>query len=185
MDDKSNRDMKPMSTTQPNSPGVTNGDYLSTFAQPVYYQGAYSQPMPMQTLPPYMQQPCMQQPYMQQPYTQPYTQPNQVTHMPEIIRQRTPSSDAHSVQFTDYEQLSMLTDGIPLTAESVQYLNGFMRTQIGRRVKVEFLIGTNMFIDKVGTLLGVGVNFIVINEIDTDDITACDFYNIRFITFYY
>lgn len=89
------------------------------------------------------------------------------------------------VQFTDFEALPMLNGTIPITAESMQYLNGFLRTQIGRRVRVDFLIGTNSFVDKEGILLGVGVNYILINETETDDITACDFYNIRFIKFYY
>lgn len=88
------------------------------------------------------------------------------------------------IRFTDFDLLPVMSN-VPLTAESIQYLNGFIRTQIGRRVKVEFLVGTNSFIDKEGTLLGVGINYIIINETDTDDITLCDFYNIKFITFYY
>ena len=72
-----------------------------------------------------------------------------------------------------------------ITADSLQYMNGFMRTQIGRPVTVDFLIGTNTLVDKTGTLLGVGTNYILINEIETDDIVACDFYTIKFIKFYY
>ncbi len=74
---------------------------------------------------------------------------------------------------------------MPMTAESLQYMNGFLRTQIGRPVTVEFLIGTNTLVDRTGTLLGVGVNYILLNEIETDDVIACDFYNIKFIKFYY
>lgn len=73
----------------------------------------------------------------------------------------------------------------PVTAESIQYLNGFIRTQIGRRIRVTFLIGSNMTEEKEGYLLGVGANYILMNELDTDDLTACDFYNIKFITFFY
>lgn len=47
------------------------------------------------------------------------------------------------------------------------------------------LIGTNTLVDKSGVLLGVGANFILINEAETDDVVACDFYNIKFIKFYY
>ena len=74
---------------------------------------------------------------------------------------------------------------IPVTTESLQYMNGFMRTQIGRKVTAEFLIGTNTLVDKTGTLLAVGANYILINEIETDDILLCDFYSIKFIKFYY
>lgn len=74
---------------------------------------------------------------------------------------------------------------MPVTTESLMYMNGFMRTQIGRRVTVEFLIGTNTLVDKTGTLLAVGANYILINEIESDDILLCDFYSIKFMKFYY
>lgn len=78
-----------------------------------------------------------------------------------------------------------LNQGTPITADSLQYLNGFIRTQIGRRVRVEFLIGTNTITDRTGILVAVGANYILINETETDDLLACDFYNIKFIKFYY
>lgn len=73
----------------------------------------------------------------------------------------------------------------PVTSESIQFLNGFIRTQIGRRVSIDFLVGSNTMVTKTGYLLGVATNYILLNELDTDDITACDFYNIKFIRFYY
>lgn len=73
----------------------------------------------------------------------------------------------------------------PVTAESLQYLNGFLRTQIGRRVSIDFLVGSNTIVTKSGFLLGVASNYIMINELDTNDLTTCDFYNIKFIRFYY
>ena len=72
----------------------------------------------------------------------------------------------------------------PITPESMQYLNGFLRTQIGRRVEVEFLIGNNLEV-KSGYLIGVGANYILLNDIDSDNLTSCDFYNIKFIRFFY
>lgn len=72
-----------------------------------------------------------------------------------------------------------------VTAESVQYLNGFIRTQIGRRVSIDFLVGSNTIVTKSGYLLGVAANYILINELDTNDLTTCDFYNIKFIRFYF
>lgn len=73
----------------------------------------------------------------------------------------------------------------PMTAESLEYMNGFLRTQIGKRVKVDFLIGTGTLIDKFGTLLAVGANYILIRQAETDDEVLCDFFTIKFITFYY
>ena len=58
----------------------------------------------------------------------------------------------------------------PVTAESLRYHNGFMRTQIGRRITVDFLMGANTIVQKTGYLLGVAQDYILINEIDTNDI---------------
>ena len=72
---------------------------------------------------------------------------------------------------------------VPAAYDS-QYLNQFLMTQVGRLVTVEFLIGTNTFIDKSGKLLAVGTNYILLLETNSDDVVACDFYNIKFIKFY-
>ena len=71
------------------------------------------------------------------------------------------------------------------TSDSIEYLNGLIRTQIGRRASIDFLLGSTGMVTKDGYILGVGSNYILINEVDTDDITACDFYNIKFIKFFY
>ena len=83
------------------------------------------------------------------------------------------------------QPITPTTQPAPMTAESLQYMNGFLRTQIGRIVQVQFLIGTNTLVDRMGLLLAVGANYILLNEIETDDILVCDFYNIKFIRFYY
>lgn len=74
---------------------------------------------------------------------------------------------------------------IPVTTENTLYINGFLRTMIGRKVTVEFLIGTNTFTDRTGTLLAVGADYIVINEVESDDIVVCDFFSIKFVKVYY
>lgn len=85
-------------------------------------------------------------------------------------------------------QLMPITDTsqpAPMTADSLEFLNGFLRTQIGRRVRIEFLIGTNTFTDKSGLLVGVGANYILLREATSDDILTCDFFNIKFVTIFY
>lgn len=74
--------------------------------------------------------------------------------------------------------------GLGIAAESVQFLNGFLRTQIGNRLKVEFLVGANTYLEKSGKLLAVGANFIVLQEAMSDDLLVCDFFNIKFVTIY-
>jgi hypothetical protein len=77
-------------------------------------------------------------------------------------------------------------DMLPTTPVlDVEYTQGYLRTQIGKRVKVEFLIGTNMLIDREGTLMDVGISYIIIREIETDDLLLCDIYSIKFVRFYF
>lgn len=78
-----------------------------------------------------------------------------------------------------------VTQPQPMTTDSMQYLNGFLRSQVGRRVRVEFLLGTNTITDKTGTLLGVGANYVLLRLVDSDDLLVCDFYNIKFVTVFY
>jgi len=67
----------------------------------------------------------------------------------------------------------------------IGYTQGFLRTQIGKNVKIEFLIGTNMFIDREGILVDVGIDYLIINEVQTDDYLLCDMYSIKFVRIYY
>ena len=97
----------------------------------------------------------------------------------------TPGGTQQGAVQGSFSPITDLSQPMPITTESLQYLNGFMRTQIGRRVQVQFLLGTNTLTDRTGTLLGVGANYILINESDTDDLLACDFYNIKFVRVYY
>lgn len=71
------------------------------------------------------------------------------------------------------------------TLTSTSYTPGYLRTQIGRRVKVEFLIGTNLLVDREGILREVGTSYIIIQESETDDLLLCDMYSIKFVRFYY
>ena len=69
--------------------------------------------------------------------------------------------------------------------QSLQYLNGFLLTQIGKRITAEFLIGSNTIESRTGTLIGVGANYILLSEFPSNNILSCDFYSIKFIRFYY
>ena len=70
------------------------------------------------------------------------------------------SSESSNISqlITDYSK------PFPVTAESIQYLNGFIRTQIGRRAQIQFLMGNAELVEKDGFLLGVGANYILINH---------------------
>ncbi len=65
------------------------------------------------------------------------------------------------------------------------YTQGYLAENIGRYIKVEFLIGTNMLVDREGILKEVGISYLVIQEPRTDDLLMCDIYSIKFVTFFY
>ncbi len=72
----------------------------------------------------------------------------------------------------------------PVTVQSPLYTPGFLRTQIGRRMRVEFLIGTGTLVDRTGTLVAVGASYILIRLVDSDDVMMCDIYSIKFATIF-
>jgi hypothetical protein len=89
-----------------------------------------------------------------------------------------------AVSETDSAPITDTTRPMPLTLESMQYLNGFLRAQVGRRIRMEFLIGTNTYLEKSGKLLSVGANYILLQEAMSDNLLVCDFYNIKFVTIF-
>ena len=74
--------------------------------------------------------------------------------------------------------------GAPVETD-VNYTQGYLKQQIGRYVKIEFLIGTNMLIDREGTLVDVGISYVIIREPETDDLVLCDIYSIKFVRIFY
>lgn len=62
------------------------------------------------------------------------------------------------------------------------YTPAFLRQQIGKLMRVEFLIGTNMLVDRIGILQDVGASYIVLRSFENDSLVYCDIYSIKFIT---
>ena len=62
------------------------------------------------------------------------------------------------------------------------YNQGWLQSQIGKYIRVSFLLGTNTFQDRAGTLQEVGISFIVLKEIGTNNLIMCDIYSIKFVT---
>lgn len=65
-----------------------------------------------------------------------------------------------------------------------EYTQGYLKSIIGKRVKVMFLLGTNIIQDRDGTLTDVGISYIVLRETDTNNLVLCDIYAIKFVTIY-
>lgn len=62
------------------------------------------------------------------------------------------------------------------------YTPAFLREQIGKLVRVEFLIGTNNLTDRVGILEDVGASYILLRAIESGVLTYADIYSIKFVT---
>lgn len=72
-----------------------------------------------------------------------------------------------------------------LDYSSLQYANGFYRTQIGRYVRVDQLLGSNSMTTQEGFLIGVGYNYIILQEGFTGNILVVDIYTIKNMYVYY
>lgn len=69
---------------------------------------------------------------------------------------------------------------LPETVESDLYIPGYLSGQIGRYMRVEFLIG-NTLTDRNGRLTKVGASYITL-ESQNGDLVVCDLFSIKFIT---
>ena len=63
----------------------------------------------------------------------------------------------------------------------VEYTQGYLRTQIGKRVRITFLLGTNTLQDRVGILKDVGISYVILSEPDTGTDVLGDIYSIKFV----
>ncbi len=68
---------------------------------------------------------------------------------------------------------------------ALQSFNGFLRTQIGRYIRVEQLVTSERTEDRLGFLVGVGSNFIILQDITTGNILVIDIFSIRLTYVYY
>lgn len=62
------------------------------------------------------------------------------------------------------------------------YTPAFLREYIGSLMRVEFLIGTNNLVDRIGILQDVGASYILLRSFENDSLVYCDIYSIKFVT---
>lgn len=62
------------------------------------------------------------------------------------------------------------------------YTPAFLRGQIGKLVRVEFLIGTNNLVDRIGILEDVGASYILLRSLESNTTIYADIYSIKFVT---
>ncbi len=62
------------------------------------------------------------------------------------------------------------------------YIPGYLRSQIGKLVLAEFVLGSNFYTDKAGKLMDVGYNYFVLEDSITGAMVMCDLYSVKFVT---
>lgn len=108
---------------------------------------------------------------------------SQMTNYMDNVSLAGPATEPHII--TPHDPLT--PDGYEeeIDYQSFQALNGFLRTQIGRYMHIEQLVGSNTIKDRYGFLVGVGSNFIILQEITTGNIMVIDIYSVRLTYVYY
>lgn len=89
---------------------------------------------------------------------------------------------AVSVQDTDVPaQIPPDQQGPPPITEP-GYIPYYLTTNIGKIVRAEFILGTSQYVDKSGRLIEVGINYFVLEDINSHAHIMCDLYSVKFVT---
>ena len=91
--------------------------------------------------------------------------------------------DVNDVQESKKEtRLNQINSNSPEILTNPIYTPAFLRQQIGKLMRVEFLIGTNNMTDRIGFLEDVGASYILLRSFEGDSQIYADIYAIKFIT---
>lgn len=92
------------------------------------------------------------------------------------------------MQDTSNNKNRQMESGVQINSNSPEvltnniYTPAFLREQIGKLMRVEFLIGTNNLVDRIGILEDVGASYILLRSFENDSLVYCDLYSIKFVT---
>ncbi len=90
--------------------------------------------------------------------------------------------EGKEIEKNQNRQLVNQQENWPETLKNPIYTPAFLREQIGKLMRVEFLIGTNNLVDRIGILEDVGASYILLRSFENDSLVYCDIYAIKFIT---
>ena len=75
-----------------------------------------------------------------------------------------------------------INENTPEVLTNSIYTPAFLRQNIGKLMRVEFLIGTNNLTDRIGILEDVGASYILLRSLESNVTIYADIYAIKFIT---
>lgn len=79
-------------------------------------------------------------------------------------------------------RLNQINSNSPEILTNPIYTPAFLRQQIGKLMRIEFLVGTNNMTDRIGFLEDVGASYILLRSFEGDSLIYADIYGIKFIT---
>ena len=79
-------------------------------------------------------------------------------------------------------RLNQINSNSPEILTNPIYTPAFLRQQIGKLMRIEFLVGTNNLTDRIGFLEDVGASYILLRSFEGDSLIYADIYAIKFIT---
>ena len=91
------------------------------------------------------------------------------------------AENENSSQSNEKRQITINANTPEILTNAI-YTPAFLREQIGKLMRVEFLIGTNNLVDRIGILQDVGASYILLRSLESDCLVYCDIYAIKFIT---
>ncbi|MHC6178735.1 hypothetical protein ACYUJ6_02575 [Clostridium sp. JNZ X4-2] len=98
----------------------------------------------------------------------------------EARQTQTPSQTPHITQTPASFEMA---PGSPIQ-QDINYVQGYLRTQIGKRVRVTFLLGTGTLQDRTGILENVGISYIIIRDEGSSARELADIYSIKFVAIF-
>ena len=168
------------SVSGPESDSVPVQARITPMQQPMY------QPMQSQMSTPQMQQAAaMQQATQQTRRMDPISFSEMTPYLSEVQAQNIGNQANDTSISLPQSPMTGLDFTQTIDVTDVQAFTGFLSTQIGRYMRVEQLIGSNIVEDRFGFLVGLGTNFIILQEITTGNIMVLDLFTIRMTYIYY
>lgn len=88
-------------------------------------------------------------------------------------------------KLTNYTEETFIPDIFEFQPLQTEKLEDFLKTQSGKLATVEMLIGGGQSVNKIGEILTVGEDYLLLRETQTGNILVCPLKNIEFIRLNY
>lgn len=100
-----------------------------------------------------------------------------------VVQQNPPKTDIIVPMQVDpvITDIGLNQQGPPPSTEK-GFIPYYLTTNIGKSVRAEFIIGSDQYADKTGILIEVGINYFVLEDVNSRTHIMCDLYSVKFVT---